>query len=51
MKTEEQIKEEINRHKKAIKENFFDEKNKKISQVIVSALEWVLKESENKWKN
>lgn len=49
MKSEEQIKKELARHKQAIKENVFNEKDKKISQTIVSALEWVLKE-ENQMK-
>lgn len=43
MKTEQQIKEEIQRHKEAIKENWNNEKDRKISQCIISTLEWVLR--------
>lgn len=46
MKTEEQIREEIKKHKDWLKENWFidKDKDKYLHQCIVEGLEWVLKE-------
>lgn len=45
MKTEQQIKDEIMKHKKSIVNTFENRtENEKISSWIISALEWVLKE-------
>ncbi len=46
MKTEEQIKEEITRHRQWLKENQFtqSQNDKWLHECIIEGLEWVLKE-------
>ena len=45
MKAEEQIREEVNKHKEWLKENQFtkNENDKWLHKCIIEALEWVLK--------
>lgn len=49
MKTEEQIKEEIRKHKEYLKNTKFQDRTieQKMHSSIIEALEWVLKEDKN----
>lgn len=53
MKTEQQIKEEIRKHKDYLKNTTFNNRTveQKMHSAIVEALEWVLKEGEINEKN
>lgn len=49
MKTENQIKEEIKKHKEYLKNTKFQERTveQKMHSAIIEALEWVIKEEKN----